>query len=279
MILAVVLALLSALLAAVGTLMRQQATLRSGSIDRAWALGAVVSAGAFALQIAALIVGTVLLVQPLIVLSVLFELLIQARWTKRRPTPGQWFSGGAVAFGVAVFLVFARPVPADQGRQTWVLDTVTISFLVGVLTLYLLARRRTGNAAGILFGVVSGSLFGLMAVQIGSLSDRFDGAVWLLTNPTFYICILTGLLGVAAQQRSFASGSLQASYPAMAASEPVVSMVLSLAVLGEKLSSHSIGTYVGGAGLIVMVAGVIGVARATAAAESEDVTDQPSGGR
>lgn len=269
MVLAVVLALGSALLAAVGTLMRQQATLRSGTIDKSWALGAVVSAGAFALQIAALIVGTVLLVQPIIVLSVLFELFIQRRWTGRKPSSGQWLSGAAVAVGVGVFLVFARPVPAEHGRQTWVLDLAIIGFLVAVLVLFALARRRSGNVAGMLFGIVSGSLFGLMAVQIGSLSAAYDGPVWLLTNPTLYICIVTGFLGVAAQQRSFTSGSLQASYPAMVASEPIVSMALSLAVLGEKLSSHSLGTYIGVLGVVVMVGGVIGVARATAAAEVE----------
>ena len=268
-VLAAALALMAALLAAVGTLMRQRATGRDGSIRRGWVLGAVVSVGAFGLQVAALVVGTVLLVQPLIVLSVLFELLLQKRWTQRSPTRRQWANGAAVAVGVAIFIAFARPVPAQHGRQLWVLDVVVLGFLGSVLVAYLVARRMKGNTAGLLFGVVAGSLFGLVAVQVNSLSEPFRGLGPTLANPTLYFCILTAVGAIAAQQRAFASGSLEASYPAMVASEPVVAMVLSLAVLGEKLSSHSVSTYLSIAGVAVMILGVIGLARATARLEVE----------
>ena len=68
-----------------------------------------------------------------------------------------------------------------------------------------------------------------------------------------------------------AKGSLEASYPAMVAGEPVVAIVLSMAVLGEKFSSHDVGSYLGAAGLVVMVVGVIGLAKATARTEVEIV--------
>lgn len=278
---AVVLALLAAVLAAVGTVMRHQATRRAGSLDRrAWALGAVVSVGAFVLQIAALVLGAVLLVQPLIVLSVLFELFIQVWWTRRPATGWQWACGAAVAGGVGVFVLFARPQPADHGRQAWVLDVVGYGFLFTVLALYLTARRTRGNTSGMLFGIVSGSLFGLVAVQINSLSEPFRGPAATLANPTLYLCILTAVGAIAAQQRAFERGSLEVSYPAMVSAEPVIAMILSLAVLGEKLSSHRIGTYLGIVGVLIMVIGVIGLARANV--RNEPLTERNSpvpGGR
>ncbi|MBM9477555.1 DMT family transporter [Nakamurella flavida] len=266
-VIAVVLALMSAVLAAVGTVMRHQATVRTGGIGRAWVLGAVVSVGAFALQAAALVMGEVLLVQPLIVLSVLFELFIQVWWTRRPATAWQWTCGAAVAVGVGIFVVFARPQPAVHGRQAWILDTVVIGFLLIVLTLYLTARRTRGNTSGLLFGLVAGSLFGLVAVQINSLSDPFRGLTQTLANPTLWICVLTGAAAIVAQQRAFGRGSLEVSYPAMVSAEPVVSMILSLAVLGEKLSSHSVGTYVGITGVAIMILGVVGLAQANAREE------------
>ena len=266
-VLAIVLALGAAALAAVGTVMRQHATMHPGS-RRQWWVGAALSVVAFGLQVTALVFGSVLLVQPLIVLSVLFELLIQARATKRAPTGRQWWSAAGVAAGVAALIVFARPVPAPDDEPIGKLDLVFLGFLAAVLTAYLVARRARGALSAVLYGLVSGSLFGLVAVQINGMSGTYRGVVPLAQNPTLYICIVTTAGAILAQQKAFTASRLEASYPAMVASEPVVSMVLSMAVLGEQLSSRSVGTYVGVAGLAAMVVGVITLARTTATSET-----------
>lgn len=268
-LLAAALALGAAALAAIGSIMRQQATQRTGGIDRTWAIGAVVALGAFGLQLAALVLGTVLLVQPLIVLSVLFELLIQMWWTRLRPSGVQWRNAVLVAGGVGVFIAFARPVPARIGPQEWILDLVILCLFALLIVLYLIARRRSGTLSAVLFGTISGSLFGLVSVQINSLTNPFRGVVPTLATVTFWACLVAIVLAVLAQQRSFAKGALEASYPAMVAGEPVVAIVLSMAVLGEKFSSHALGSYVGIAGLLAMIVGVIGLARATARTEIE----------
>jgi hypothetical protein len=264
-LLAIVLALLASLMAAVGTVQRQAATTRGGGVTRGWFLGAAISVTAFGLQVAALVFGAVLLVQPLIVLSVLFELVIQWAWTRRSPSFRQWMYGLAVAVGVCFFVLFARPVHAVHGKQLWVLDLVVFGFLAAVLVTYLIARRSTGNMSGLLFGLISGSMFGLVAVQVNSLSRAYHGPLTIVKDLTLYFCLAAVLCGILAQQRAFSQSPLEVSYPAMVASEPVISMVLSMAVLGEKLSSHDIGTYVGVLGLAVMVVGVVGVARTTSA--------------
>lgn len=269
-LLAIPLALGAAVLAAVGTVMRHRATTRVGSLSRAWFVGAVVSAVAFALQVAALVFGSVLLVQPLIVLSVLFELLFEAWRTKRSPGRRQWAFAAAVAAGVAALVVFARPVPARMGRQEWVLDVAVFGFLAVLLVLYQVARRTTGDTSGVLFGLISGALFGLVAVQINGLSAHLDDVASVARNPSLYVCIASAGCAIAAQQRAFAGSRLRASYPAMVAGEPVVSMALSMAVVGEKLSSHSLGSYVGVAGLVVMVVGVVGLARTNGAAVDQE---------
>ena len=68
--------------------------------DRQWWLGSLVSALGFALQAAALGLGSVLMVQALLVTSLLFALPINARaarrpvgrmqWETLRPGPGGW---------------------------------------------------------------------------------------------------------------------------------------------------------------------------------------------
>jgi drug/metabolite transporter (DMT)-like permease len=263
-----VLALTAAFLAAVGTVIRKRATGSTGGIDRTWFLGAAVAVGAFVFQVGALALGTVLLVQPLLALAVLFELFVQTWWTKHSPSPRQWLYGSAVGGGVIVFVFFARPVPARHGRQQWLLDVVVIGLLIALFLATLIARRTSGNLSGVLYGVVAGSLFGIVAVLINSLSEPFPGMQRTVSNPTLYICIATAIAAIVAQQSAFTRGALEASYPAMVASEPIVAMGLSLVVLGEKLSSHDISSYISVAGVAVMLVGVIGLAHSEALTET-----------
>lgn len=257
-------ALLAALVSALGSVMRQQATSPDGRISRTWYVGAAIALSSFVFQVAALALGPVLLVQPLLVLSVLFGLLIQSAWTRIAPTPRQWLLGAAVAGGVAMFVFFARPVPAIHGRQQWVLDLVVGVLLAALLAAVLLARHSTGNRAGLLYGTVAGALFGLVAVQIKSVTEQLHDPLRALTSVTTYLCAATIAVAVWCQQRAFARGSLDAAYPAMVVTEPIVAMVVSLAILGEKLSAHSLSTAVSIIGAGVMVIGVLGLARGAA---------------
>ena len=270
------LALLAALVSAVGTVMRDQGTSPTGQVGRVWFFGAAIAFAAFGLQVAALAYGAVLLVQPLIVLAVLFGLLVQSLWTRVWPTRRQWLQGSAVAVGVIIFVIFAQPVPARHGRQAWVLDVVVGGVLVVLLIAVLWARRLSGDRAGLLYGVASGSLFGLVAVQVRSVFEQLHDPVRALAGPSVYICAATIIAAIWCQQRAFATGSLEAAYPAMIVSEPVVAMVVSLALLGEKLSSHSISTAISIVGLAVMIIGVIGLARNTADEMARPPLPRPS---
>ena len=236
----------------------------NGKVRRSWYLGAGIAMSAFVFQVAALALGSVLLVQPLLVLSVLFGLLVQSVWTRVAPTPRQWLLGAAVAGGVMMFVFFARPVPAVHGRQQWVLDVVVGVLLAAMVGAVLLARRSSGNRAGLLYGTTAGALFGLVAVQIESVTEQLHDPFHALTSFTTYLCAATIAAAVWCQQQAFAKGALDAAYPAMVVTEPIAAMVVSLAVLGEKLSSHSVSTALSLIGVGVMVVGVLGLAKGAA---------------
>ena len=77
--------------------------------DRQWWLGSVVAAVGFALQAAALGLGSVLLVQALLVTSLLFALPINARLTHRRVTRWEWTWAALLAGAVAVIVTVGNP--------------------------------------------------------------------------------------------------------------------------------------------------------------------------
>ena len=83
--------------------------------DRQWWMGSLVAAAGFALQAAALGLGSVLLVQALLVTSLLFALPINARLTHRRVTRWQWMWAALLAGAVAVIVTVGNPT-AGQSR-------------------------------------------------------------------------------------------------------------------------------------------------------------------
>ena len=90
--------------------------------DRQWWLGSLVAAAGFALQAAALGLGSVLLVQALLVTSLLFALPINARLTHRRVTRWEWMWAALLAASVAVIVTVGNPT-AGQSRaslETWI---------------------------------------------------------------------------------------------------------------------------------------------------------------
>ena len=242
--------------------------------DRQWWLGSLVAAAGFALQAAALGLGSVLLVQALLVTSLLFALPINARLTHRRVTRWEWIWAALLAASVAVIVIVGNPTAGHSraSLETW---TAVAAVMVPALVLCVIgARVWSGPASAVLLAVVSGALWGLFAVLTKGVVDRLDDGIWaLLRTPELYAWALVAIAGTAWQQSSFRAGSLTASLPTMTVAEPVVASVLGIVVLGETLRP-------GDAGWLTLVVAVVAMVAATAAlARGEAVaadTGQPA---
>ncbi|PRZ41720.1 hypothetical protein CLV47_10879 [Antricoccus suffuscus] len=253
------------MLMALGTVLRQRASRADGRITGRWWIGALVAFGGFALQAVALGLGAVLLVQPLIVLSVLFALPIDHLLNGVAVTARQWLWGVLLAAGVGAFVVFARPVPARIGPQWWILVLVVSLLLGGLAAVLVYAERSPRAPRALIYGTVAGALFGIVAVLIHSIGQDWQHPTRVLVHPPLYMVAVAGLAAVYCQQRAFAAGRVQASFPAMTVAEPIVAMVLGMAVLGEKLNRHTWATAVSLLGLALMVTGVLRLSRLSAA--------------
>ena len=234
--------------------------------DRQWWLGSLVSALGFGLQAAALGLGSVLLVQALLVTSLLFALPINARVTGHPVSPRQWAWAALLAAAVAVVVTVGNPSPGESraGFEVW---AVVIGVLGPVLALCVAgARTLTGRpAAAALLGVVSGSLWGVFAVLTKSVVDRLGhGLGAVLSAPELYAWAAVAVSATAWQQSSFRAGSLAASLPTMTVVEPVVGSALGVLVLGETLRPGDRGLAVLVAAIVVMLVAIVELARSQA---------------
>jgi drug/metabolite transporter (DMT)-like permease len=234
--------------------------------DRQWWLGSLVSAAGFVLQAAALGLGSVLLVQAVLVTSLLFALPINARLTHHRVSRFQWTWAALLAASVAVIVTVGNPTEGHSraSLETWtlvlaVLGPALVACVIG-------ARIFTGSVSAVLLALVSGALWGLFAVLTKGVVHRLDdGILALVRMPELYAWVAVAIAGTAWQQSSFRAGALTASLPTMTVTEPVVGSVLGVVVLGETLRPGDAGWLTLIVAVAVMVLATVALARGEAA--------------
>lgn len=231
------LAVTAAALIAAGTVLRQRASTRNGAITRGWWVGACIAIAGFGFQAWALGLGSILLVQPLVVLAVLFALPMEAWIDHRRPAVTDWLWGGILVGSVVAFLLLADPVPSQRRPDFLVLVVTAAAVVGGLIGLVVIAERaQSAHYRSLFYGIAAGSLFGVAALLVKSVAlHLIQAPARVLLHPDVYLLAAIAALAVVAQQRAFGAGDIQTSVPAMNVVEPAVSMALAVILLGENL--------------------------------------------
>jgi hypothetical protein len=233
-----------------------------------WWLGSLADLSGYAAQAAALGLGSLLLVQPLLVTSLLFALPLGARWAGRELRRSDWTWSVLLAGALAVFVVSGEPTAGVDraGARAWLPAAVVLGLLLcGCLAG---AAVRRGTTRAVLLAVATGVLYGLgAALTKGVVSLLDDGVVTLLTSWETYALALSLGAGTLLQQSAFQAGDLAASLPAVTVGEPVVAVGVGVAVLQEQLQADG-AEWALIAGLVaVMAAATVALARSAARAQ------------
>ncbi|GAA3455857.1 DMT family transporter [Dactylosporangium matsuzakiense] len=197
--------------------------------DRWWLAGWVLNVFAFAAHAVALHLGSLTVVQALLVSQLLFAML-----TIRHPPARAWIGTGLVCSGLAL-LVVARPsVPHTLAR-----DDVgpAVAIAAGVMVLFialahLLPARAETKVRGALAGTAAGVCTCLTAVFVVLVADTLTReGIWGLTGDwaTLGLIASTTASGLLTQD-AFAAGSLPTALTAISIADPLASAVFDATV-------------------------------------------------
>ena len=247
-LLAVLLGLGSALSIAWGTVLRHRLADElpegTGTLRGVWSVisrpvwwgGLILALAGYGLQIAALAFGSLLLVQPLLVMKLMFTLPLSAKFDGRRISRQEMSWAIILTVAVAVLVVLGNPLPGEPqpALSRW-LPALGVG-VVGFVLMYHAAGTLLRREKALVLGLATGWLYGYVAVLSKAVIDIWlhGGAMELLKAWELWSLIALALIGVAVQQASFNAGALRSSLPAMTGGEPVVAFVLGYAVLGER---------------------------------------------
>ena len=212
------------------------------------------------LQILALHFGSLAVVQPLIVLSLLFAVVIAAFTIRHhRPDRVMFLGAAACAGGVGGFLAIARPTGGTNnvGPSAALPLGAALAAMLGVC----LVAARCGPrrvrplwlalACGVDFGV---NAF-LLKIVPSMLSQGFSDPVrqWPL-----YMLVVVTPTGFMLNQNAFQAGTLIAPVLAViTTTDPLVSITLGHLLLNENIASTPTALGSEAASLAVMTAGIV----------------------
>ena len=277
-------ALLAAFWAAVGIVVRQRAahdvpadkTLSRSAMttlvrEPSWWAGTLAAIAGYVFQALALAHGSLLLVQPLLVSSLLFALPLSASLGHQRISWAEWGSAMLLTAGLAVFVLVGQP---REGHYRPPIPAWTLALTVFVPLVIVCvgaAHRSAGRVRATLLAVAVAVLLGMIAVLTKVCTHRFAHGGWhgLLTVPAPYLLVALALAVTVLQQSAFHAGALQASVPIMLVGEPVIAVLLGVVVLGEHLAVRGSAALALPAAVLAMLGATIALGHGSGARSEE----------
>lgn len=200
-----------------------------------WLAGALATAIGAGLHVMALAYGSLAVVQPLDITSLVFALMISA--ALRRDSIPATHLLAAISIVVGIVIVFAslevhRDAPHISGTHAlWLLGAVVALVLAFVIGALLLVRRPRAFA----FAAAAAVSYGAAAALIHVVARQPNG---LRHGDALLVMILLGagvlaVAGLAISQHAFEAGALSASLPMLTIGNPLVAIGLGAIALHE----------------------------------------------
>ena len=137
-----------------------------------WLFGIVIFALAIVCQISALRLGSVSLVQPVLVMELPFTLLVGWWILGGALRPYEWTAVATMSVGLVVMLASLRPHGGDAlaaGNLRWILGTLATAAALAITIGIAVTSRAAGKAA--FFGIAAGIGSGFVAVIVKAMTD------------------------------------------------------------------------------------------------------------
>jgi drug/metabolite transporter (DMT)-like permease len=251
---------------ALGTVLQQKGTLttEAGEGDPrfllqilhrpVWLAGAASQSSGWVLQAMALDRASLVVVQSITALSLVFALPLGIKLTHQHV--GRRELSGAVLTlgGIIVFLSAGQPQGGTSHPDATAWWTACLLIFGAVGALFLVGARFTGAAKALTLGAAAGLGYGLQAAVTKTFVTEVGGGVLsLLTTWSVYVLVLSAVTGFVLQQSALKTGVLA---PAMASSNSVTlftSVILGITVYGETLSKGG-GAHGGSSALGLLLA-------------------------
>jgi uncharacterized membrane protein len=246
---AALLAILAAICFALAATLWQRATVAAGIsagqphgfvgllTNWVWLTGLVAQILGVVLQAAALDRGRVAIIQPLLVTTIIWAMPLGYFLTNQTIRRRHILGAAIVVVGLAVFASVGDPAGGidDAPTSDWIAAFLVIGAVSAALLLF--SRRGGLSTRAAVLGATAGMLYGISATLMKPVVENLhaNGFAAVLESWELWVMAVTGIAGFYLQQLSLATGRLVTSVATVSVANPVVSVMLGVLVLQERL--------------------------------------------
>ncbi len=237
------------------------AMLRAMLANALWRRAMLCDAAGLALQIAALHLWPLAAVQPLLVTTLLFAMVLRHRQRRLTGAELRWLLLLCSALSAVLLMVDAGRRSAETSVDR---GPAAIAAAVGLTTaavcVELGRRQRLGGRRAALLGVAVGAIHAGTAALLKSVGTN-HGLRSIVIGWPLYAALALGLTGLVLNQFAFQAGPLTASLPAISTVDPLVSIAIGVVVYDEAIAGGFAASIVFALLLITLSAAIIGLTR------------------
>jgi hypothetical protein len=202
-----------------------------------WLLGLSLSGVAFALHVAALHQGPLTLVQPIVITTVVFAVLVRAGLDRTLPDAAEVVWSLCTWAGLALFLatIGPRAVHHPVVDEHSIVRALVVGVSVSAVATVAASRTRAA-ARGFLLGVAAGILYGLTAGLIKVATSYPPGRLVLpLEHWPTWLVVPAGLTAFLLSQWAYAATRLSVSVPTLNLVDVLTAVIFGSVVFGDHL--------------------------------------------
>jgi drug/metabolite transporter (DMT)-like permease len=229
-----------------------------------WLVGNALDGVGYLFQFLALRRGSLVLVEPLLILSLVFALPVAALLDHRRIAASEWVPTGFIAVGLGVFLRVGRPGLGFPRASDLAWLALSAAIAVICLVLIMAGRKGPNRRRAVLLAAASGVAFGYVAALTERTGHVLDGGI-VHTLETWepYALAVGGTVALLLTQSSYNAGSLRLSLPTMTVSQPFIAVGIGLAMFGERIHTRGLAPLWEILGILLVVGGVFAISRSS----------------
>ena len=233
-----------------------------------WLVGIGCDLIGVALQLVALHLGSLSVVQPLLISGLVFALVLRPRLEQQQVTGRQLRWAVVLSGALAGFLLLTGSGRAAAGEQVdripaLVAGLIGAAAIVGCVLLG--RRRRDSTQAAAILGVAVGIIYAATAALLKTVTDiAVRHKVGVLASWQLYLLIVLGVGGLLLNQLAFQAGPITASLPATATLDPLLSIVIGVLIYDEPIHRGPGGGTLLIMSLLVLTVAVVELTRSAA---------------
>ncbi len=237
-----------------------------------WLVGFVAVIASISLQAAALGLGRLVVIEPVLASSLLVALAMSAWADHRRMRPAEWAAAIATFAGLAAFLVASEPTGGRQTAGALQLGLAAAAALCFAGIAALIAVRLSPVRRALVLGIGGGVAAGVtdaLTKTVAFLAGAHQLGVF--GDARLYLLVFVGLMAYTVQQNGYRAAGLAAFLPAFAVLDPVVGSILGMTIYHERLGDEPARIVIEALAALAATWGITRLASSSAAASVRPV--------